>query len=248
MYSIQKLADLAHVSVRALHHYDALRLLSPKRQKNGYRVYGEEELLRLQQILFFRELDFSLEEIKKIIDNPNFNLRIALSHQRELIELKRKRLAKLLKTIDQTIDKLKHEKTMSDQDLYVGLSKDEEEKYAAEAKQRWGHTDAWKQSQERYGKLSAAEKQKIGQAGQELTRQIVARMSEGPKSDVVQKLIKRHYEGLRVFYDPNLEMYRGLADMYVADPRFAAYYENFAPGLAQFMQAAMHEFCRQQVE
>jgi DNA-binding transcriptional MerR regulator len=247
MYSVQELANLAGVSVRALHHYDELQLLLPMRQKNGYRVYGEAELLRLQQILFFRELDFSLEEIKKILDNPNFNVRIALSHQRELIELKRKRLAKLLKTIDRTIDKLNHEKTMSDQDLYVGLSKDEEEKYAAEAKQRWGNTDAWKQSQERYGKLSAAEKQKIGQAGQDLMRQIVACMSEGPKSEAVQGLIKQHYEGLRVFYDPSLEMYRGLADMYVADPRFAAYYENFAPGLAQFMQAAMHEFCEQRV-
>lgn len=243
-YTVQQLAELADVSVRTLHHYDHIGLLRPVRQAgNGYRQYGEVELLKLQQILFFRELEFPLDEIKRILHDPNFNMQIALSNQRALIELKRKRLSKLLKTIDQTMKKLNHQTTMTDKDLYVGLSKEEEAAYTAEAKERWGHTDAWKQSQERYGKLSDADKQKIGQAGQDLMKEIAAKMSEGPKSDVVQKLITRHYEALRVFYDPHPTMYRGLAEMYVADPRFAAYYEKFAPGLAQFMRDAMVEFC-----
>ena len=244
LYTVQQLAALANVSVRTLHHYDTVGLLRPARQAgNGYRQYGEEELLKLQQILFFRELEFPLDEIKRILHDPKFDMRIALSSQRELIELKRKRLSKLLKTIDQTMKKLNQETTMTDKDLYVGLSKEEEAAYAAEAKERWGHTNAWKQSQERYGKLSEAEKQKIGKASQDLVREIASHMSEDPKGDIVQKLIARHYDGLRVFYDPNIQMYRGLAEMYVGDPRFAAFYENFAPGLAQFMRDAMVEFC-----
>lgn len=243
-YSIQQLADLAGVSVRTLHHYDAVDLLRPARQeKNSYRVYGEAELLKLQQILFFRELEFPLDEIKRILHDPNFNMRVALANQRELIELKKKRLSKLLKTIDQTMKKLNQEINMEDKALYTSFSKEDEAKYAAEAKELWGHTDAYKQSQERYGKLSDAEKQKIGQAGQDLVTEIASHMSEGAKSDIVQKLIARHYEGLRTFYDPNTQIYRGLAEMYVADPRFAAFYENFVPGLAQFMRDAMVEFC-----
>ncbi len=232
------------MSVRTLHHYDTVGLLKPVRQKkNGYRTYGEEELLQLQQILFFRELEFSLDEIKKIIHDPNFNMKAALWNHRMLLVLKKKRLNKLLKTIDQTIKKLNQETTMEDKDLYVSFSKEEQEKYAQEAKEHWGHTDAWKQSQERYGKLSDEEKAKIGKAGQDLVQEIASHMSDGPASDVVQKLIGQHYEGLRVFYDPNVQMYRGLAEMYVGDPRFAAFYEKFAPGLAQFMRDAMVEFC-----
>lgn len=243
-YSVQQLADLAGVSVRTLHHYDTVGLLRPARQpKNGYRMYGEEELLKLQQILFFRELELPLDDIKRIIHDPKFNLQVALEEHRELIELKKKRLTKLLKTIDQTLKKLKQETPMEDKDLYSSFSKEEQEKYAAEAKGRWGHTEAWKQSQERYGKLSDAEKAKIGQAGEDLLKKIALHMPEGAKSDIVQSLIKRHYEALHVFYDPNTEMYRGLAEMYIADSRFAAFYEKHAQGLAQFMRDAMVEFC-----
>jgi DNA-binding transcriptional MerR regulator len=243
-YSVQQLADLAGISVRTLHHYDTVGLLKPARQeKNGYRQYGEEELLKLQQILFFRELEFPLAEIHKIMLDPHFNMQVALRDQRELIELKKKRLTKLLKTIDQTMKKLNQETAMTDKDLYVGLSKEDEANYTAEAKERWGHTDAWKQSQERYGKLSDAEKQKIGQAGHDLVKEIASHMPDGAKSEVVQKLIGQHYEALRTFYDPNTQMYRGLAEMYVGDPRFAAFYEKFTPGLAQFMCDAMVEFC-----
>jgi DNA-binding transcriptional MerR regulator len=243
-YSVQQLADLAGVSVRTLHHYDTVGLLRPARQaKNGYRQYGEEELLKLQQILFFRELEFPLDDIKRIIHDPKFNLQVALEEHRELIELKKKRLTKLLKTIDQTLKKLNQETSMEDKQLYSSFSKDELDEYAKEAKQRWGHTEAYKQSQERYGKLSDAEKQKIGQAGEDLLKDIASHMPEGAKSDVVQQLIGRHYEALRTFYDPNTKLYRGLAEMYVADPRFTAFYEQRAPGLAQFMRDAMVEFC-----
>ena len=245
-YSIQELAKLANVSKRTLKHYDEIGLLKPQRQgSNNYRRYTRDELLRLQQILFFRELDFPLNEIKKIMNSPQFDMAIALGNHRALIAIKRDRLDKLMKTIDQTIIKIKDPKnkktTMTDQDLYSSFSKEEEEKYAAEAKERWGNTDAYKQSQERYGKMSDREKEAVAIAGDTLMKEIAKafKVGESATGPEMQKLIAKHYEGLRTFYDPNPELYRGLGEMYVADERFTAFYDRYAPGLAPFMRDAM---------
>lgn len=120
-----------------------------------------------------------------------------------------------------------------------------ENPYATEAQQRWGHTDAWKQSQERTKKLTKADWARIKEAGDALMREFVAASDAGkdPASPEVRALTARHYAGLRTFYEPNLELYRGLADMYVSDARFMAFYDTYKPGLAGFMQKAMHAFC-----
>lgn len=247
-YTVQQLGALAGVSVRTLHHYDAIGLLKPARvERNGYRMYEDRELLLLQQILFFRELDFSLEAIKRILNRPDFRIEKALKEQRALIEAKKNRLTNLIQTIDQTLKKITRKETMSDKSLYDGLSESEVKALKAEAKERWGHTDAYKQSQERYGSLSKEEKEAIGRAGEELLGEIVAAMRAGgkPESEAVQVLIARHYDSLRNFYEPSMEMYRGLAEMYVGDPRFAAFYEKRAEGLAQFMRDSMIAYCDQ---
>lgn len=134
-YSVQKLAKLASVSVRTLHYYDEIGLLKPVRLKNGYRQYGENELLRLQQILFFRELDFPLEEIQRIMNSRYFDMSVALHDQRKLLELKKKRLNGLIKTIDKTLTKINLQNNMDDQELYGSFTKDEMDQYAAEAKE-----------------------------------------------------------------------------------------------------------------
>lgn len=243
-YTINQLAKLAGVSVRALHHYDAVGLLQPGRvRKNGYREYGEKELLLLQQILFFRELDFPLSEIKKIILSPGFDLSQALNDQKRLIEIKKKRLSALAKTIEETIKKLLKENNMNDQELYASFSKEEGDKYAAEARERWGNTEAYKQSQERAKRMSKEDWARIAKEGDDLMKEFAASMGDGAGSDKVQGLVQRHYDALRNFYEPNLEMYRGLGEMYVADSRFSAYYEKYAPGLAVFMQEAISKFC-----
>ncbi|MCC7432787.1 MerR family transcriptional regulator [Candidatus Peregrinibacteria bacterium] len=248
-YTVQQLADLAGVSVRTLHHYDQIDLLKPQRlESNGYRSYGEKELLKLQQILFFRELEFPLEEIAKIIEAPGFDMRAALADQRKLIELKKKRLTGLINTIDKTLDKLNQKDTMEDQELYGNFDSEEMDKYAAEAKQRWGNTDAYKQSQERVKKMGKAGLKKAMEAGEALCRELAAVMDLDPTDDKVQALIARHYDGLRNFYEPNLEIYRGLAEMYVADVRFTAYYEKFAPGLATFLSRGMMIYCERMSE
>ena len=120
-----------------------------------------------------------------------------------------------------------------------------ENQYAEEAKQRWGHTEAYKQSQERVAKMTPEQWEKIKQDGDALMREIVSQMGQGAKSPEAQALIAKHYNNLRNFYEPNLEMYRGLAEMYVQDERFKAYFEQYAPGLTQFMHDAMLEYCEQ---
>jgi DNA-binding transcriptional MerR regulator len=242
-YSVQKLAKLASVSVRTLHYYDEIGLLKPVRLKNGYRQYGENELLRLQQILFFRELDFPLEEIQRIMNSRYFDMSVALHDQRKLLELKKKRLNGLIKTIDKTLTKINLQNNMDDQELYGSFTKDEMDQYAAEAKERWGHTEAYRQSQERTKHFTKDDWKKLKDGMDAFMKKIVATMDKGPKSPEFQKLISEHYNNLRMFYKPNLKMYRGLAEMYVADPRFTAYYENYAPGLAKVMKEAMIAYC-----
>ncbi len=243
-YTVNQLAKLAGVSVRTLHYYDQIGLLKPSFTKaNGYRFYGEKELLRLQQILFFRELEFSLEDVKDIVDAPGFDIVLALKDHKKLLAIKVKRLTGLLTTIDNTIDKIKKNIPMDDKDLYGSFSKEEMEKYQAEAKERWGQTEAWRQSEERTKKMGKEGLKKVLEESGKLTLEIASHMGEDPKSEVVQGLIVKHYDGLRAFYEPNVEIYRGLATMYVDDPRFKANYEKVKVGLAEFMRDAMMHYC-----
>lgn len=239
-YTVKQLADLAGVSVRALHYYDEIGLLSPGRiEDNSYRCYEEQDLLRLQQILFFRELDFSLKDIKQILSSPSFDMREALLDQRSLIELKKKRLEGLIQTIDKTIKKIDMEANMEDKELYGGFTKDEMDKYTEEARGRWGDTEAFRESVSRVKKMGKEGLDQVMAENGMILDEIASQMSCDPKSEGVQNLIDRHYNSLRAFYEPNLELYRGLADLYVTDERFEAFFENIAEGLAHFMHDAM---------
>ncbi len=117
--------------------------------------------------------------------------------------------------------------------------------YAAEAKQRWGHTDAYRQSQERLKKMTKADIQKLTRDADAFMKHLASKMSEGATSPAMQALIAQHYEALRTWYEPNLTMYRGLANMYVDDPRFTAYYEKYKPGLAKIFSEAMIHYADQ---
>ncbi|MEZ4087603.1 MAG: MerR family transcriptional regulator [Candidatus Gracilibacteria bacterium] len=243
-YTVHQLAKMAHVSVRTLHHYDDIGLLKPAYVgENGYRYYEQKELLRLQQILFFRELEFSLEEIAGIVDAPDFDVVEALKQQKKMLRLKKERLDQILTTLSHTLTSMKKKKNMEDQDLYDGLSKEQIHAYQAEAKQRWGHTDAWKQSQERMKQWSKQDMQKIQQEGKEILLRIVEVMADGPASDAVQALIAEYHKHMNRFYDCSKQMFRGLGTMYSEDERFADFYEKIAPGLAVFMTKAIHEYC-----
>lgn len=275
-YSVNKLAKLAGVSVRTLHYYDEVGLLVPVRKaSNNYREYGEPELLRLQQILFFKELEFPIEEIIKIMKSKDFDILRALHEHKKFILLKKKRFDELLGTIDKTINKINNTEksneqnikkssnsaknnmtknnnshdTMTDDELYAGFSKEEKEKieeWNIEAKDRWGNTDMYKESAKRVKKFTKADWDEIKTAGEDLMNEIAACFDAklSAKSPRMQKAIARHYAGLRVFYEPNPEMYYGLGEMYVSDPRFTAYYEKYREGMAVYMRDAMVEYAR----
>ncbi len=243
-YTIHKLATLAGVSVRTLHYYDEIGLLKPSRiRHNGYREYGEAELLKLQQILFFRELDFSLDDIKRTLSSQYFDMRSALLDHRKLIELKKKRLNGLITTIDKTLKKLNHETSMHDDELYDAFKDEEQKQYAAEVKERWGRTEAYRQSQERLKKMTKADMAKLKKDADVFMKVVAETMPKGATSPEFQKLIDEHYNSLRTWYEPNLELYRGLAEMYIQDPRFTAYYEKYAEGLAKVMHDGMIAYC-----
>lgn len=242
-YSVNDLAQLSGISVRTIHYYDEIGLLKPSSVRpNGYRTYAQREVMKLQQILFFRELEIPLREIARIMGSPGFDRRTALADQRRLLALKRDRLDRLLETIDRELGG--EGRHMGDNtDLFASFGDTELTKHMEEAKRRWGNTDAWRQSMERTRHWTKADYERIRAQGEELTRQLAETMAYPPEDDRVQALIARHYAGIRSFYDVSADMYRNLGAMYVDDPRFAAYYEKFRPGLSVFMRDAIAVFC-----
>lgn len=245
-YSINQLATLAGVSVRTLHYYDEIGLLTPDHVKdNGYRYYGEKQLLLLQQILFFKELEMPLSEVKKIMGSTYFDRGMVLKDQKNLLNLKMKRLKKIIHTIDKTLSSMNNNHTINDEELYDAFNDAEMKQYHEEAKQRWGNTDAYKQSMERVSKMTKAQMDKLKADGKAHLKAIADAMPKGISHPDVQALIAKSHEGINFFYDCSLEMFRNLSNMYVEDPRFKATYENVAPGLAQFMRDAIHYYCDQ---
>ena len=243
-YTVQQLAKIAGVSVRTLHHYDHIGLLKPSsRNAARYRFYGEAELLRLQQILFFRELDCSLDDIARILDSPGFDPIDALEAHREELKKRAKRLDKLLETIDKTLRKLKGAKMeMSDQELYGGLSKEQAEAYAEEARQRWDPklVDETNASVKKWSKEKWA---RVNKEIDEIMRQLAALMGNPVEERKVQALVARHRAYLNNFYEVKPGMYRGLGKLYTEDPRFRAYFEKYRAGLADYLALAIEFYC-----
>jgi DNA-binding transcriptional MerR regulator len=240
-YTIAKLASAAGVSVRTLHYYDEIGLLVPASfgDDNGYRYYNENELLRLQQIMFFRELEFPLAKIKEIMSSPDFSSLEALENHRQILLSQKNRLGKLIKTIDITITNIKKGKSMTTNDLYNGFDKAKMEEYQKEAEERWGNTEAYKQSVARVAKMGKAGLAKVAAEGKEIEQELARHVGESVDTVIVQELIARHRKQISNFYDVSDEMYRGLAEMYMSDPRFTKHYDDVRPGLAQFVYDAI---------
>lgn len=232
------------VSVRALHHYDHIGLLKPaSTSAAGYRLYTDADLERLQQILFFRELGFPLQEIKAILDSPGFDRKEALvAHRRILLE-RRHRLDMLVASLDRTIDAMESDEPVENTLLFEGFDRATEERYREEARQRWGgevvdesHGRVSQYSKERWDSIQA-EYAAIYQGSAGL-------MDRDPADPEVQAYVGRHFRAVNEhFYTCSLAVFRGLAGGYVADSRFTAFYEKIRPGLASFLSAAMHVYC-----
>jgi DNA-binding transcriptional MerR regulator len=242
-YTGQQLARWAGVSVRTLHHYDHEGLLKPSaRTTAGYRQYGEADLLRLQQILFFRELDFPLTDIQAILDQPGFDQVQALHDHRRLLQQEADRLGRLLNTIEKTISRLTEDHMtttpMTDEELYAGFTPEQIERYTREANERYDPKIV-AESNRRVRNMSKAQWQAVKNEGGAMAQQLADLMDKQPSDPAVQAAIARHYAWVDNFWHPTAESYRGLGQGYAEHPEFRAFYDKYCLGLADFLCAAM---------
>lgn len=242
-YTISQLAKMAGVSVRTLRHYDQIGLLEPSaRSDAGYRQYKRRDLMRLQQILFFKELEFPLSEIQAVLDDPDFDEVQALEGHRQRLEERMARLTQLLHTLDKTLLQLTEDKmTLTDEELYEGFTKEQRERYEREAYELYD-PEVVKATNERIRKMSKAQWEAIKAEGNEVTRDIAAVADQPPDAPQVQALIARHHAWIENFYPANAQVYGGLGQGYAEHPEFRAFYEKVRPGLADFMCAAMTHY------
>ena len=231
--SIGDAAQRLGVSVRTLRHYDEIGLLKPTQVgENGYRYYDREAMALLQQVLFYRELGMSLKEIGPLLQAPETQRRKALEAHRHLLELKKQQLEGLLQLVDDTLGG----KTMQKPKITQADIDAAKEQYAAEAKERWGHTDAWKQSQ---GKTPNAAKM------DEIFQGFAALLGTDPADGAVQAQVKTWQQ----FITDNLypctdEILAGLGQMYVCDERFTANLDKYGEGTAKLMSDAIKIYCK----
>ncbi|MGC1376636.1 MAG: MerR family transcriptional regulator [Anaerolineales bacterium] len=242
MFTVKQLSKLAGVTPRTLHHYDTIGLLKPSRVgENGYRYYGEESLLRLQQILFYRELDLPLEEIRQIMGRRDFDLLPALESHKTELGKRIERLERLIQTVDNTISHLKGKTNMSKKQLFAAFTEEEEKKYAAEAEQMYDPATV-KESNRKWKSYSAADKQRILDEGNQVYADLVEAMPKGAGSAEAQACVERWRKHMDYFWTPNLEQLLGLADLYNTDPRFKANFDKFAPQMAEFFREAVRHY------
>jgi DNA-binding transcriptional MerR regulator len=238
-YTVKQLSKLAGVSVRTLHYYDEIGLVKPDSiRPNGYREYGDEAVLKLQQILFYRELDLNLEDIKALLNRPDFDAIAALEKHRISLQGQAKRLERLIQTVDDTMLHMKGLKVMSQKQLFEAFSDAEQEKYAREAEQIYDPAIV-KESNRKFKSLSAAEKQRIFDDGNQIYGDMVAVISKGADSPEVQAIVERWRRHMDHFWTPNLVQLMGLAEMYNSDPRFKTNFDKIDPRLAEFIREAV---------
>ncbi len=246
MLTVKQLSKIAGITRRTLHHYDEIGLLKPSRiGDNGYRYYGEEALLKLQQILFYRELDFPLDDIKKIMGRRDFDVVGALHSHKEALQKQATRLDRLLATVDNTINHLKGERTMSQKNYFEGFSEEEQEKYALEAEKLYD-PESVRESNRKWKAYSAAKKEAIMAEGSQVYQDMIAAMPKGASSNEVQTIVQRWRKHMDYFWTPNLDQLLGLANGYNDEPRFKANFDKMHPQLAEFMREAVKLYVAKQ--
>ena len=244
MYTVKQLSELAGVSVRTLHYYDEIGLLRPSQVgANSYRYYDEAAVLRLQQILFYREIGLELMQIKDVLDSPHFDLVTALKSHRAALQDKSERLQKLLATVDQTLQHLMGETTMSKRQLFEAFSEEKQKDYEREARLQYGpdHVNA---SIKRWNGYTEAQREAIGHEGNTVYHDLVAAIEAGksPLDAGVQALLERWHNHIRHFYEPTLDILRGLGETYVSSPDFRKNFDRIDPRLAEFMREGIVQY------
>lgn len=241
--TVSQVAALTHLTVRALHHYDDIGLLKPsQRSAAGYRLYDEEDLRRLRQVLLFRELGFGLDAVRELIDASPDRQRQALLDQRAAVDQQRRHAEAVLRAVDATLDSLQEQRPMTTDKLFEDFEQFENGEYAREAEQRWGHTEAWKESRRRVTSYNRADWEAAQSEQEALIADLRTTRDSGaaPDSEQSMALAERHRLHIDQHYYPcSHAMQCGLADMYEADERFRDYYDRHGAGLAAYLIAAI---------
>lgn len=241
--TVGQAAEQFGVTVRTLHHYDEIGLLSPSdRSVSGYRLYSRADLERLSIIVVYRRLDLSLDQIRAALAEPS-KRRNHLQNQRAAVMTRLGRLHKLVAAIDNALEKDMNNQKMTTQDMQDLFGDGFSDEYRAEAEQRWGDSEPWIQSTERTASYTRADWEAIKAETDANNAAFVAAMTSGSPatSEAAMAAAEQHRQLIHDrFYDIDHDFHRGLGDMYVADPRFTKTYEDIAPGLAQYMRDAIH--------
>jgi DNA-binding transcriptional MerR regulator len=242
-YRVKDVARIAGVSIRALHHYDEIGLLVPQaRSTSGYRLYGEDDLLRLQQILIGRELGLSLEDIRRSLDDPRFDRRNALLSQKEQLRVRVRQTEAMIRAVDAALailDRRTKGGSMDIKELFDGFDPSE---YEDEARERWGKTDAYKESMKRTKRYTPEDWKKIQAEQSSIYQDSVALMKAGgnPSDPKAMEIAERHRLSIdRWFYPCTHGMHEGLASLYESDSRFAENINKHGEGLTDFLVAAI---------
>ncbi len=244
-YTVQKLGKLAGISTRTLRYYDEIGILKPARiNSSGYRIYGQSEVDRLQQILFYRELGVSLDQIKDIIMNPSFNGKAALREHREKLLEKRAQLDLLIANVEKTIAFSEGRMNMSNQEKFDGFKKkmiaDNEQKYGKEAREKYG-SETVDKSNAKLMNMTEKEYNEVKELEKQVRETLAKAFTTGdPAGSLAQKAADLHKQWLSFYWSEySKEAHAGLAEMYVADERFKAYYDKDQPGTAEFLRDAI---------
>ena len=241
-FTIKKLAEIAGVSIRTLHYYDEIGLLKPQyRKENGYRYYNEESVMILQQIMFFRELGFNLDEIKTIISRPDFDIPEALQAHKRILVKKDERLRELINTVEKTMRKMNKKSKMGIKEYYNGFSEDQIEKYRDEVRRRWGEKV-----------LIDSEKRVIGMGkekfitlqaeGGRIFKNIMENMSEGYDSKYIQERIMEWRQWLENFHHYSEEEIVELGRAYSQHPDFIKFFQQYSDDLPVFLTNAIEYY------
>lgn len=246
-YTIKNLSKISGVSVRTLHWYDEIGLLTPSYTgANNYRYYGKQQLLRLQQILFFKELGFALNDIQKLLSQNDFDNIKALYSHKKFLEEDIVRKHNIITTIDKTIQHLKSKQSMKDQELYYGFDSNRQKEYEQYIVKYQGLAaeDLLLESKKRTAKWDKNEWDKVKNQGDAIHKELALAIGKGlaPNSDEVQDIIKKHYKMVQQFYKVTRDVYIGLTDLYIQHPDFKQFFDAYHPKMLEFICDAMKYF------
>ena len=244
MFTVKQLSKMAGITPRTLHYYDEIGLLKPSRVgANGYRYYGEESLLRLQQILLYRQMDMPLASIQKIMGRRDFDVLNALEGHKQELHKRIAQMERLVITVEDTILHLKGKKEMSQKQLFEAFSEEQQAEYEQEALRLYDPAIV-KASNKKWKSYTAADKQRIADEGNAVYQGFLASMPKGPASPEAQAAVKAWRKHMDYFWTPNEEQLLGLADGYNDDPRFKANFDKVDPNLAAFVRQAVKMYLK----